>query len=119
MALFLPEGRERNPADLGIALVELLAYAGDHLCYQQDAIATQAYIGSARKRVSLRRHARLVDYFVHDGTNARVWVQLTTAADRVDLPAGLQILSRLERISVRIESASTVLDDALRQHPTI
>ena len=78
MALLLPDWRERNPADLGITLVELLAYVGDQLSYQQDAVATEAYLGSARKRVSLRRHARLVDYFVHDGTNARVWVQLTT-----------------------------------------
>jgi len=74
MTLILPGWRERNPADLGITLVELLAYAGDQLSYQQDAIATEAYLNSARKRVSLQRHARLVDYFVHNGTNARVWV---------------------------------------------
>ena len=49
MALLLPDWRERNPADLGITLVELLAYVGDHLSYQQDAIATEAYLGSARK----------------------------------------------------------------------
>ena len=77
MALLLPDWRERNPADPGITLVELLAYVGDQLSYQQDAVATEAYLGTARKRVSLRRHARLVDYFVHNGTNARVWVQLT------------------------------------------
>jgi hypothetical protein len=119
MALLLPDWRERNPADLGITLVELLAYAGDYLSYQQDAVATEAYLNSARKRVSLRRHARLVDYFVHDGTNARVWLQLTTEADGVVAPAGRQIFSRLDRIPVRIEPASSVLDDALRQHPTV
>ncbi len=58
----MPDWRERNPADLGVALVELLAYVADHLSYQQDAIATEAYLGTARKRVSVRRHARLVDY---------------------------------------------------------
>ena len=30
LALLVPDWRERNPADLGVALVELLAYAGDH-----------------------------------------------------------------------------------------
>jgi hypothetical protein len=119
MALVLPDWRERNPADLGITLVELLAYAGDYLSYQQDAVATEAYLGSARKRVSLRRHARLVDYFVHDGTNARVWVQLTTEADNVVVPTGRQILSQLDRTPARIEPASAMLDEALRQHPTV
>jgi Baseplate J-like protein len=119
IALLLPDWRERNPADLGITLVELLAYAGDHISYQQDAIGTEAYIGSARKRVSLRRHARLVDYFVHDGTNARVWIQLTSEADNVVVPADRQILSRLDRTPMRIEPASTMLDEALRQHPTV
>lgn len=63
-------------ADLGVALAEVLAYAGDYLSYQQDAVATEAYLETARSRISLRRHARLVDYFVHDGANARAWVQV-------------------------------------------
>ncbi|HEX4666409.1 MAG TPA: putative baseplate assembly protein [Chthoniobacterales bacterium] len=119
MALLVPAWRERNPADLGITLVELLAYVGDHLSYQQDAIATEAYLNSARKRVSLQRHARLVDYFVHNGTNSRVWVQLTSESDLVNVPAKTQILSRLERTDPRIPPASSALDDALRQHPVV
>ena len=57
LALLVPDWRERNAADLGIALVELLAYVGDHLSYQQDAVATEAYLGTARRRISVRRHA--------------------------------------------------------------
>ena len=102
-----------------MTLVELLAYVGDQLSYQQDAIATEAYLNSARKRVSLQRHARLVDYFVHNGTNARVWVQLTSEADLVNVPARTQILSRLERTNIRIPPGSTALDEALRQHPIV
>ncbi len=74
LAVIMPDWRERNPADLGIALVELLAYGGDYLSYYQDAAATEAYLGTARRRTSIRRHARLVDYFVHDGMNARAWI---------------------------------------------
>lgn len=81
MALLMPRRRERNPADLGIVLVELLAYVGDYLSYQQDAIATEAYLGTARKRVSIRRHARLVDYYMHDGSNSRVWAQVRVKPD--------------------------------------
>ena len=77
MALLTPDWTERSPADVGIALVELLAYVGDYLSYQQDAVATESYLGTARRRTSVRRHARLVDYHMHDGRNARVWVQFT------------------------------------------
>ena len=74
LAITLPQWQERSPADLGVMLVELMAYAADHLSYYQDAIATEAYLGTARKRVSVRRHARLLDYLMNDGCNARVWV---------------------------------------------
>jgi hypothetical protein len=81
MAALMPQWQERNPADLGIVLVELLAYVGDYLSYQQDAVATEAYLGTARRRVSVRRHARLVDYLMHDGCNARAWVQVRVHRD--------------------------------------
>jgi hypothetical protein len=76
MKQLLPGWSATSEADLGIALAELMAYVGDHLSYQQDAIATEAYIQTARSRVSLRRHALLVDYHVHDGSNARVFMRL-------------------------------------------
>jgi hypothetical protein len=76
LAVLLPAWKERNPADLGITLVELFAYLGDQLSYRQDAVATEAYLGTCRMRTSARRHARLVDYFMHDGCNARACVQV-------------------------------------------
>ena len=72
----MPEWRERHVPDIGITLVELLAYVGDHLSYYQDAVATEAYLGTARQRISVRRHARLVDYQMHEGCNARAWVTI-------------------------------------------
>lgn len=74
LSIIMPDWRERSPADLGIVLTELLAYVGDYLSYYQDAVSTEAYITTARKRVSVRRHARLLDYPMHDGCNSRVWV---------------------------------------------
>ena len=76
LAVLAPDWRERNPADAGIALVELMAYVGDQLSYRQDAVATEGYLGTCRLRASARRHARLVDYQMHDGCNARAWVQV-------------------------------------------
>jgi len=86
LALLSPDWRERHVPDLGVTLVEILAYVGDYLSYYQDAVATEAYLGTARQRISVRRHARLVDYHLHEGSNARAWLALTTSAD-VDVPA--------------------------------
>ncbi|MFQ5927783.1 MAG: putative baseplate assembly protein, partial [Terriglobia bacterium] len=88
LAVIMPDWKDRNPADLGITLVEVLAYAADHLSYYQDAVATEAYLGTARRRASLRRHARLLDYPMHEGCNARAWVtfRVDAAADGALLP---------------------------------
>src|SRR5215472_8514097 len=76
LALLLPDWQETHVPDLGVTLVELLAYVGDYLSYYQDAVATEAYLGTARQRISMRRHTRLVDYPMHDGCNARAWLRL-------------------------------------------
>jgi hypothetical protein len=88
MAVLAPTWSETHPSDIGIALVELLAYAADHLSYQQDAVGTEAYIGKARSRISLRRHARLVDYKLNEGSNARTWLYVNVSQDAVLIPGG-------------------------------
>lgn len=88
MSALAPTWTETHAADLGVALVETLAYAADHLSYQQDAVSTEAYIGTARSRISLRRHAKLVDYKIGEGSNARTWAVVATAKNTLTLPAG-------------------------------
>lgn len=115
MAVVMPDWTERNAADLGIALVETMAYAADYLSYFQDATATEAYLGTARRRVSVRRHARLLDYRMHDGSTARAWVTFAvdpgSAADSSTLKAGTQLLTKLDAPSGRW---TATLDDAFR-----
>ncbi|MFJ9820816.1 putative baseplate assembly protein [Streptomyces sp. NPDC101151] len=93
LALTTPDWVERNPADLGTTLVELLAYTGDQISYQQDAVATEAYLDTARRRVSVRRHVRLIDYAMHDGCNARAYVTVATAADHTLAPGTYRFAS--------------------------
>ncbi|TAL04525.1 MAG: putative baseplate assembly protein [Verrucomicrobia bacterium] len=100
LSLIAPGWRERNAADLGVTLVELFAYVGDYLSYRQDAIGTEAYLGTARQRVSLRRHARLLDYRMHEGCNARVWVQVRL---RDDAPQTGVVLPRNQALTARVE----------------
>ncbi|WP_086789155.1 putative baseplate assembly protein, partial [Crossiella equi] len=78
MTLTVAPWTERHVPDLGVTLVELLANVGDEIGYRQDAVATEAYLDTARRRVSVRRHARLVDYAMHDGCNARAFLALET-----------------------------------------
>lgn len=106
LAVTMPLWKERSPADLGIMLVELVAYTADYLSYFQDAIATEAYLGTARKRVSVRRHARLLNYTMHDGCNARTWVTLQVNVP-VTLPPDQPI-----RFLTRIPGLPAVLSDS-------
>ncbi|MEU9449270.1 putative baseplate assembly protein [Streptomyces sp. NPDC048277] len=93
LALTTPDWAERNPADLGITLVELLAYTGDQISYQQDAVATEAYLDTARRRVSVRRHVKLIDYAMHDGCTARAYVTVRTAGDTTLAPGTFRFAS--------------------------
>jgi hypothetical protein len=74
----------------------LLAYAGDYLSYYQDAVATEAYLGTARERISIRRHAHLVDYAMHEGCNARTWLTLCTS-DKVSLPSDVYFITNFSK----------------------
>ena len=117
LAVVMPTWQERNPADVGVAVVEVLAYAADHLSYYQDAVATEAYLGTARRRTSVRRHARMVDYAMHDGANARVWVAFEVAGDSLVLPAGTRILGRDSESSTVIPMKQ--LEDAVANAPVV
>lgn len=116
----VPDWRERSAADFGVALAELLAYVGDHLSYWQDAVATEAYLETARRRASLRRHALLVDYHMHDGCNARAWLQVQVAVDGIVLPRqGTRFYTRVPGLPPRIAPGSPEDAEALRQAPIV
>ncbi|RNG19595.1 putative baseplate assembly protein [Streptomyces botrytidirepellens] len=87
LRLTTPDWTERNAADLGTTLVELLAATADQISYHQDAVATEAYLDTARRRVSVRRHVRLIDYPMHDGCSARAFVAVDTV-ERLTLRPG-------------------------------
>lgn len=79
-AEIVPGWRDANPADPAVSLLELFAYLGDRLTLWQDAVAAEAYLPTARRRASVRRHARMLDYRVHEGCAARTWLTFTVPA---------------------------------------
>ena len=103
IAVLVPSWTETHEADPGITLVEALAYAADRISYLQDAVNTEAYIGTARSRISLRRHARLVDYQVSEGANARAWICLQTILPNITVPAGTQFFPLIPGIAASVD----------------
>lgn len=86
LATLVPGWSDTNAADPVVTLAELFAFMGDRLTLWQDAVAAEAYLTTARRRTSMRRHARLLDYRMHDGCAARTWLVVEADAD-VRLPA--------------------------------
>ncbi|MGW7018092.1 putative baseplate assembly protein [Streptomyces decoyicus] len=93
-ALRHPSLSDRHPADPGITLLELLAFHADQLSYAQDSAALEAYLDTARRRVSVRRHTRFVDYRLHEGRNAYAAVHLAVNGP-VTVPRGTRVLTRV------------------------
>ena len=95
LAVLMPDWRERHTPDVMIALVEVLAYTGDYLSYYQDAVATEAYLDTARQRISVRRHGRLIDYLLHEGCNARAWICAEVSGDVELMPREIACITGL------------------------
>jgi hypothetical protein len=93
----IPNWNENSEADLGIALIDLMSYVGDHLSYYQDAVSNEMYLETARKRISVRRHAKLIDYYIHDGNSARTFIHINSNNNNNIAPGnGLKIFSRVQ-----------------------
>jgi hypothetical protein len=114
----VPDWSERSAADFGVALAELIAYTSDQLSYEQDAIATEAYLETARLRTSLRRHALLVDYRVHEGCNARVWVHVAALEETaVVAKAGTRFYTQVAGLDTEVDALHDLV--ALAARPAV
>lgn len=83
----VPGWAATSEADLDQVLLETFSAAADELSDYQDRVMNEAYLATARKRVSLARHARLMDYHIHQGNQASTWLALLIAEDsELDLP---------------------------------
>src|SRR5688572_19257367 len=69
-----PAWKDRLEADLGMMLAEVMSAMGDEFAYYQDRISREGYFESASQRRSLRRHLRMIDYFLHDGKGGSTWL---------------------------------------------
>lgn len=98
-ALRYPDWTDRLEADAGIMMAELMSAMGDEMAYYQDRINREAYLETATQRRSIRRHARLIDYHMHDGLGAKTWLDITAnaaalfPATSTTIPAGINVFA--------------------------
>jgi hypothetical protein len=89
-----PAWVERSEADLGMVLMEALAALADELSYLQDRISAESSIATATQRLSVVRHARLVDYEPAPATVATAVLQLdVNAAATITTPLHCRALA--------------------------
>lgn len=72
----VPGWQATSEADLDVTLLELFSAAADELSDYQDRVMNEAFFASCRKRVSLARHSRMLDYHIHQGNQATTWLAL-------------------------------------------
>lgn len=96
-SLRYPDWADRLEADAGVMMAELMSALGDEMAYYQDRVSREAYLETATQRRSIRRHARLVDYHMHDGLGATGWLDFTIDGSKqllpLPLPAGTNVFS--------------------------
>jgi hypothetical protein len=88
LAARYPERTRWTPADLEVVLVEVLAAVLDQLSDQLDRVTSEAYLETARRPESVRRHLELLGY---DAT------RLAVARGEIALPEGESVGGPLAR----------------------
>jgi hypothetical protein len=110
----VPGWQATSEADLDQVLIDLFSAAADELSDYQDRVMNEAYLGTARKRVSIARHARLMDYHIHQGNQACTWLALELKTNPglvagIDLAPGFIVWSGKNSDNVFKPSPSSVV----------
>jgi hypothetical protein len=87
----LPAWTERSEADIGMMLLELLAYTADNLSYMQDRVGNEAFLDTATQRRSVAGHLELIGYQMDEGASAYTWLQFQVTTTHTLTPTELKI----------------------------
>jgi hypothetical protein len=110
----VPQWQPTSEADLDMVLADLFSVAADELSDFQDRVMNEAFIASARKRVSMARHSRLMDYHIHQGNQASTWLALEIKHDG----AGQKMFRLKEGLKVWA-GESTINGQKKETHPPV
>jgi hypothetical protein len=77
----VPGWEPTSEADLDQVLIDLIAADADEIADYQDRVGNEAFIATARKRLTLARQARLMDYHIHQGNQGSTWLAVQVSVD--------------------------------------
>lgn len=84
----------RSDDDYAITLLDMWATIGDVLTFYQERIANEGFLRSARRRDSILRMARMLDYQLRPGVAANSLLAFTLDKDTtLQIPKGLRVQS--------------------------
>lgn len=86
-----PEWTDREPGDIGITMIEAMAYVSDILSYQLDRVQNESYLATAQTRESVVDLLRLIGYELSPASPATVGMVIRTNQDNVTLPLGFTV----------------------------
>lgn len=95
----MPQWNTSSEGDMGVALLETMAYCMDILSYYGDRISQESYLPTATQRTSLLNIAALLGYTVSNGTPATGTVTFQSApspSPAVLIPAGTQVATNFQ-----------------------
>ena len=85
-----PEWTDKEPGDIGVTLLESVAYVADILSYQLDRVQNESYLASAQTRESVVNILRLIGYELAPASPATV--SMVVRVDRTTtLPQGFTV----------------------------
>ena len=95
LACWCPAGANARPPTVGVDAGRTAGLRAPTTCRTgRTRSPPRPTSHTARQRISVRRHARLVDYPLHEGCNARAWVHFeVSAATTCRCPRGTALLT--------------------------
>ena len=76
----------RDDDDFSIALIDAWASVSEVLCFYQEYFANEGFLRTAKERLSVLEHARLIGYRLNPGVAASTYVEFTMD----EAPAGVK-----------------------------
>ena len=111
----LPEWTDREPADMGVLMVEAMSLVSDVLSYNLDRVQNESYLASAQTREAVVDLLRLIGYELAPASPATVAMVIKTNEDNVTLPQGFIVKTTASATTTSLEyrlPAETTLDVA-------
>ncbi|MFY0617688.1 baseplate J/gp47 family protein [Shimia sp.] len=109
-----PNWSDLSTASIESTLIETLAHHAELLSLHQDRVVQEAFVDTARERISLTRHASFLGLDLDQGATATTLVALDVAVSGY-LPQGTPINRREDggRVTSRFETSAQVFLDPL------